>query len=164
MRENKEYKSLSEQEEYDLAVKSAAAMLSRRPLSEAQLLKKLNDKQYSDSAAEYALARMKYLGAIDDKSFGQMIIRSYRAKGCGVLRIKQELAVRGVPKMLCDELLEDFTPDYDCMTAMLDKRLGGDISDRKANDKACAVLQRRGFLFSEIREAMEIYRQSIEQN
>ena len=49
------------------------------------------------------------------------------------------------------------------MIAILGKKLHGDVSDRKQNDKACAALQRRGFSFAQIREAMQRYRESLEE-
>ncbi len=158
-----EEQSLSMEQEYDLAANTAARMLSRRPLSEAKLLEKLLEKKLSEDAASYAVERMRIIGALDDRAFGQMVVRSYRRKCCGIFKIRQELAQRGVPKPLADELLTDFEPDYDAMLALLEKKLHGDVTDRKANDKACAALQRRGFVFCEIRQAMQLYRESIEE-
>ena len=58
--------------------------------------------------------------------------------------------------------MEDCEPDYAAMTALLDKRLGGDLSDRKAVQKAVAALQRRGFLWEDIRRALNEYGASID--
>lgn len=151
----------SPEEEYDRAVNTAARMLSRRPLSEAKLFEKLVEKEFSEQAADYAVERLKYLGALDDRAFGQLVIRSYRRKGCGILKIRQELMQRGIPRELARELTEEFEPDWDAMLGLIDKKLHGDVGDRKENDKVCAALQRRGFTFSEIREAMELYRESL---
>ena len=43
------------------------------------------------------------------------------------------------------------------LEALLDKKLRGDVSDRREREKAMAALQRRGFTFSQIREAMADY-------
>ena len=48
------------------------------------------------------------------------------------------------------------------MRALLDKRLGGDLSDRKEVQKAIAALQRRGFLWEDIRSALNEYGASID--
>ncbi len=151
------------EEEYDRAASSAARMLSRRPLSEGALREKLREKEFSEDAASYAVERMRVLGALDDRAYAERVVQSYRRKGCGRLRILQELEHRRVPRELAQETLDCFEPDWDAMLAILDKRLRGDISDRKQNDKACAALQRRGFSFVQIREAMQRYCQSLEE-
>ena len=47
------------------------------------------------------------------------------------------------------------------MLALLEKRLRGDVSDRKEIEKAVAALQRRGFSWSEIKHALETYGSSL---
>ena len=64
---------------------------------------------------------------------------------------------RGVPQDVAAALLEQFEPDPEILEALLDKKLRGDVSDRREREKAMAALQRRGFTFSQIREAMADY-------
>lgn len=163
MRQKKTQEPLTPEEEYDRAASAAARMLSRRPLSERALSEKLHEKEFSEDAADYAVERMKVLGALDDRAYAERVVQSYRRKGCGRLRILQELEHRRVPKELAQEALDAFEPDWDAMIAILEKKLHGDVSDRKQNDKACAALQRRGFSFAQIREAMQRYRESVEE-
>lgn len=153
---------MTPEEEYDRAAGAAAAMLARRPLSEKRLLEKLKEKEFSEDSAQYAVERMHILGALDDRAFAERIVRSYRARGCGKLRIRQELEHRGIPREISQEVLEDFEPDWDAMLALLEKKLHGDVSDRARNDKACAALQRKGFSFSQIRQAMERYSELLD--
>ncbi|MDO5546979.1 MAG: regulatory protein RecX [Eubacteriales bacterium] len=157
MRRKKNAPPLTPEEEYEQAASTAAAMLARRPLSEKLLLQKLKEKEFSEDSAQYAVERMRVLGALDDTTYAEMIVRSYRAKGCGKLRIRQELQHRGIPREIAQEVLEDFEPDWDAMVALLEKKLHGDVSDRTRNEKAFAALQRKGFSFSQIRQAMERY-------
>lgn len=163
MRQKKTQESLTPEEEYDWAASMAARMLSRRPLSERALWEKLCEKEISEDAASYAVERMRVLGALDDRAYAERVMQSYRRKGCGRLRILQEMEHRRVPKELAQEVLDAFEPDWDAMLSILEKKLHGDVSDRKQNDKACAALQRRGFSFVQIREAMQRYRQSLEE-
>lgn len=147
------------EQQYQRAAECAAAMLSRRPLSAAMLEKKLLDKEFSEDAAGYAVERMRVLGAVNDTAYAQMLLRSYARKGSGVRKIRYEMWQRGVPEEIIAQVLEDYEPDLEVMTALLDKRLRGDVSDRKECEKAMAALQRRGFTFSQIREAMAQYRE-----
>ncbi len=136
-------------------------MLGRRPLSARMLEQKLLEKEFCEQAAAYAVERMRVLGAIDDEAFAQLVLRTYTRKGCGALRIRQEMRRRGVPGEIIDETLEDFEPNWDAMRTLLDRRLDGDVSDRRECEKAMAALQRRGFTFSQIREAMAAYRDEV---
>ena len=162
MRQKKTRPPLTPEEEYERAANTAAAMLARRPLSAKRLLQKLKEKDFSEESTQYAVERMRILGALNDAAYAELIVRSYRAKGCGKLRIRQELEHRGIPREIAQESLEEFEPDWDAMLALLDKKLRGDISDRTRNDKACAALQRKGFSFSQIRQAMERYAELLD--
>ena len=163
MRKRKNPSWTTPEEEYEAAANTAAAMLSRRPLSEKMLLRRLREKEFSEDSAQYAVERMRLLGALDDAAFAELIVRSYRAKGCGKLRIRQELEQRGIPREISQEALEEFEPDWDAMTALLHKKLRGDVSDRTQVDKACAALQRKGFSFSQIRQALAYYREELDE-
>lgn len=155
---------MCDEQQYREAEVAAAGMLSRRPLSAAMLERKLLDKEFAPEAVDYAVERMRLLHAIDDEAYAETIIRSYRNKGYGALRIRQELYQRGVPKEIAAEQLGQMEPNWDKMHALLEKKLHGDVSDRKEREKAMAALQRRGFSFSEIKIAMDNYRAALEQN
>lgn len=79
------------------------------------------------------------------------------------LRIRQELYQRGVPKDTAAQQLRNMEPNWEKMHALLEKKLRGDVSDRKEREKAMAALQRRGFTFSEIKIAMDNYRAELQQ-
>lgn len=146
------------EQQYQRAAECAAAILSRRPLSAAMLEKKLLDKEFTQDEAGYAVERMRVLGAVNDTAYAQLLLRSYARKGSGVRKLRHEMWQRGVPDDIITQVLQDYEPDLEIMTALLDKRLRGDVSDRKECEKAMAALQRRGFTFSQIREAMAQYR------
>ena len=87
----------------------------------------------------------------------------FQNKGYGALRIRQELYQRGVPKDTAAQQLRNMEPNWEKMHALLEKKLRGDVSDRKEREKAMAALQRRGFTFSEIKIAMDNYRAELQQ-
>lgn len=149
---------MCQEEVYDKAAALAAKLLARRPLSEHQLREKLLNKGIPEPAADYAAERMRQLGALDDAAFAGVIVGHYVRKGWGQPKIRQELRLRGIDRETAQQALEGYAPDYDAMCAQLERRLHGDCSDRTACDRACAALQRRGFSYGEIRQAMEQYR------
>ncbi len=150
-------RSMCDEEQYQKAAERAAAMLARRAMSAAMLERKLLEKEFCPEAVDYAIERMRILGAVNDTAYAERLLRTYTRKGYGTLRIRQEMRRCGVPQEVAAAVLEQAEPNWDAMRALLDKKLDGDVSDRQECEKAMAALQRRGFLFSEIRQAMRAY-------
>lgn len=147
---------------YRRTLDAAARQLSYRALPVSALHDKLIEMGYPEEAAAYALAYLSEHGFLDDHKFAESAVRSYARRGYGTLRIRQELTRRGVDRAAAQEALEAHTTDLDVLCALLEKRLHGDLSDRKEVQKAIAYLQRRGFLWEEIRQALNAYGASID--
>lgn len=133
------------EDKYRAALDAAAKQLSYRALSAKGLREKLLDKGHDEEAADYALAWLTERRLLDDTAYAQSVVRSCAHKGYGEMRIRQELTRRGVDRETAEAALTGFSPDRAQLCALLDKRLRGDVSDRKQIDKAVAFLQRRGF-------------------
>lgn len=148
---------------YQNTLEAAARQLSYRALSVSALRDKLLSRGYQEDAVDYALAYLQEHGFLDDTKYAESTVRSYKRRGYGTLRIRQELRRRGVDAAEADEVMDTYEPDWESMEALLDKRLHGDLSDRKEVNKAVAALQRRGFLWEDIRTALNRYGASIEE-
>lgn len=146
---------------YTAALDAAAKQLSYRALSTKQLRDKLLEKGHTEDAVEYALEWLITRGMLNDKAFAQSVVRSYARRGYGELRIRQELSHRGVPREVADVAMEEYEAEDATMCALLDKRLRGDLSDRKEVDKAIAALQRRGYRWDDIKRALTAYSESL---
>lgn len=142
---------------YEKAVNDAAKQLSYRDLSKSMLLEKLISKGHSEDAAEYAIAYLEQRNLLDDKRYAETLLRSYARKGYGTRRINQELKKRGLSKDYYEEIYQEYETDFSLLHSLLDKKLKGDTSDRKEIQKAIAFLQRRGFSWSEIKQALDSY-------
>ena len=68
---------------------------------------------------------------------------------------------RGIDRDTAEAAMQTFSPDEAQMLALLEKRLRGDVSDRKEVEKAVAALQRRGFAWNDIKRALETYGNSL---
>lgn len=147
---------------YRRALELAAQQLSYRALTESALRGKLLAKGHAEDAVEYTLAWLHERGLLNDGELASATVRSYGRKGYGKLRIRQELKKRGVDSEMAETALEEFDADLDTMIALLDKRLRGDLSDRREVGKAVAALQRRGFLWDDIRRALNAYGAQID--
>ena len=149
------------EEQYRAALDAAARQLSYRALSAAALRDKLIEKGHSEDAADYAVAWLIERRLLDDAAYAESVVRSYARRGYGAARIRQELTRRGVDRGTAEAALLGYVPESAQLRALLDKRLRGDVSDRKEIDKAVAALQRRGFSWQEIRDALAEYGQQL---
>ena len=149
------------EEQYRAALDAAARQLSYRALSAAALRDKLIEKGHSEDAADYAVAWLIERRLLDDAAYAESVVRSYARRGYGAARIRQELTRRGVDRGTAEAALLGYVPESAQLRALLDKRLRGDVSDRKEIDKAVAALQRRGFSWGEIRDALAAYGSSL---
>ena len=145
------------EDKYRAALDAAAKQLSYRALSAKMLRDKLLDRGHDEESADYALAWLAERSLLDDAAFAESVVRSYARKGYGAARIRQELTRRGVSREDAETAMQTFSPDRAQILALLDKRLRGDLSDRREIDKAVAALQRRGFSWGDIKGALEEY-------
>ncbi|MDO5141731.1 MAG: regulatory protein RecX [Eubacteriales bacterium] len=143
------------------ALDAAAKQLSYRALSTAALRDKLLDKGHDPAAVDAALAWLTERRLLDDTAYAESVVRSCTRRGYGAARIRQELTRRGLDRPTAEAALLGYATDPAQLHALLDKRLRGDVSDRKAVERAVAFLQRRGFSWGEIRAALDGYGQSL---
>ena len=109
---------------------------------------------FSNNVYDVFFIRKNFL---DDTRYAQMLLKSYARKGYGTRRIKQELKKRGISNDDAAEIYSEYETDYSVLHSLLDKKLKGDVSDKKEIQKAIAFLQRRGFSWSEIKKALDEY-------
>lgn len=147
---------------YQKALDLAARQLSYRALSTGALRDKLLAAGIPEDAADWAVAWMQERGLLDDAAYAAGVRRSYERRGYGELRIRQELRRRGVGTETAESALDEYEADLGRMSALLDKRLHGDLSDRKEVQKAVAALQRRGYRWDDIRAALKAYGAQID--
>ncbi len=148
-------------EPYRAALEAAVKQLSCRGLSARALRDKLLQKGHGEQAADYALAWLTERRLLDDGAYAESVVRAGARKGWGAQRIRQELLRRGVGREDAEAALRGFSPAPGQLAALLDKRLKGDVSDRREIDKAAAFLLRRGFSWREIRDALAAYGASL---
>ncbi len=122
---------------------------------------KLLAKGHDEEAADYALVWLTERSLLNDMLFAESVVRGYTRKGYGAARIRQELTRRGIDRDTAEAAMQTFSPDEAQMLALLEKRLRGDVSDRKEVEKAVAALQRRGFAWNDIKRALETYGSSL---
>ena len=126
----------------------SAASVSRRDL-EARLVRKGEDPQQ----AKEAVAWMEDMHLVDDRATAEQVVSSCISKGYGLMRAKQALYEKRIPKEYWDEALADYPDQTEKITAFLKSRLDAD-SDEKQVRRAVDALIRRGHSYGTIRRAL----------
>ena len=127
----------------------SAASVSRRDL-ESRLVRKGEDPQQ----AKEAVAWMEDLHLVDDRATAEQVVSSCISKGYGLMRAKQALYEKRIPKEYWDEALADYPDQTEKITAFLKSRLDAD-SDEKQVRRAVDALIRRGHSYGTIRRALD---------
>ena len=127
----------------------SASSVSRRDL-EARLVRKGEDPQQ----AKEAVAWMEDLHLVDDRATAEQVVSSCISKGYGLMRAKQALYEKRIPKEYWDEVLADYPDQMEKITAFLKSRLDAD-SDEKQVRRAVDALIRRGHNYGAIRRALD---------
>lgn len=136
----------------------AAAMLGRRPMSRADLIKKLKEKGASATEAAYAAEWLEAIGALDDAAYAAMLVRHYSAMGYGKLRLTEELRRHGIDKELWEDALAEAPAAEETVKAFLASRFKGRTPDEKELKRAQDALLRRGFSWAELRDVLQEYK------
>ena len=136
-----------------LARNRAMELLSRRPMSEKELIDKLIRKGEDEETAADCARWLRENGFLDDESYAAAVARHYAAKGYGPGRVRAELSRRGVDRELWDGTIEAMPENRDRLDRFIASRLT-DPEDREQIRKVSAALYRRGYSWEEIRSAL----------
>ena len=142
----------------------AVKLLAAKPRSVAELRERLLEKGWADeSAADYALAKLKEYGYLDDERFA-FGFASYRVrqKPVGRQRLARDLQTKKVSKETADaalELVYQETPEEELIARAIEKRirLRGRPATRQETKSLYDHLLRLGFSYDlvirKVREA-----------
>ena len=142
----------------------AANIIGARALSKKELEKRLLQKGESPENAAAAVAWLEEIGAIDDRSYADSVVRHYTAAGYGPAKLREELYRRGVPRELWEEALEELPDPSDAIDRYIASRLRGGKPDDKQKHRICDGLRRRGFRWEDIKTAMYRLEASLEED
>ena len=151
--DEEELKELYRASRSALARNRAMELLSRRPMSEKELVDKLIRKGEDEEAARDCARWLREEGFLNDESYAAAVARHYAAKGYGPGRVRAELSRRGVDRELWDGTIEAMPENSEKMDRFIAARLT-DPEDRDQVRKVSAALYRRGYSWEEIRSAL----------
>ena len=160
--DEEELKALRAASASALARNRAMELLSRRPMSEKELVDKLIRKGEDEETAADCARWLRENGFLNDESYAAAVARHYAAKGYGPGRVRAELSRRGVDRELWDDTLEAIPENTDKLDRFIAARLT-DPEDRDQVRKVSAALYRRGYSWEEIRSALRRFNAETEE-
>lgn len=126
--------------------RSAMDLLAMREHGRVELQRKLLRKGAKTELIEPVLDQLALDGLLNEARYLEAFIASRARAGYGPLRIREELAQRGLPRGQIDEAIQDSGFDWDKQLAELwQKRFAELPTDLKARAKQARFLLYRGF-------------------
>src|SRR5690606_24788049 len=115
--------------------------------SRAELTRKLLSRGYDEAVVAAALTQLEHDGALADERFTASFIRTRSARGKGPVRIRAELAERGIDKADARATLAGSDIDWAAEAAAVRRKRFGPNPPRDLKERArqARFLQYRGF-------------------
>ena len=130
-------------------------LISYRSHSKKELFDKLR-RDFDEESAQKAVNRMQELGLINDSEFAKAYARKLvYGKKMSLRSAGFELQRKGIDNITAEKVLSDL--DYDAQTQIIDfiSKKYRNIEDEKVRRRAVAALQRKGYGWDDIKQAIE---------
>lgn len=137
------------------AKEKALWLISYRSHSKKELTDKLK-RTYDEQSAQKAADRMEELGLIDDLEFARQYAKKLvYTKKMSVRAATYELQRKGIDKAAAEEVLSEL--DFDAQTQIIEfiNKKYKNINDEKIRRRAVAALQRLGYGWEDIKQALD---------
>ena len=150
-----EWEELVSAVNYRKAFNKCADYLSRRSHSEKELLDKVIKGGVDRDSAVKAIERFKELGYINDRDFAfEYTEYLLNSKRYSLNRVKQELFYKGISKDIISEAIDGIETDQaQTVINIINKSYVRKLNEEGGREKVIAALMRRGFSYSDIKEA-----------
>lgn len=135
--------------------------LNKKRHTKKELIEKLVKREYDVSVAKEVADYLEEANYIDDYDYARRYIHdAVVIKKYGLERIKRDLFLKGVDRLIIDEVVRNSEIDTKSVLNELIKKkaLNMDFYDEKQLNKLQGFLLRRGFKFNEINDSLSEYR------
>lgn len=152
---DQEINQLKSQDQLQRAVDQAARFLSYRPRSSTEIRDNLK-KRFDETTIDAAIEKLAELNYLDDRAFARYWVENrdtFKPRSTSALRY--ELRQKGLEHAVIDEVLNDFDNLSSAYRAAEAKvRRFRNLTETEFRNKISSYLQRRGFDYATIREAI----------
>ena len=155
----KELNNLLFESRFGKAKAKALDILSRKNVTSRMLTNELSSKGYDEAVVCEVINELESLGYIDDYSFAVMYMEQAIEKLWGKKKIVYELTQKGVDINVIEDALEEIElPGAEELVECIARKYGGeDIEDYKTKQRITRFFASRGFDFSVINDAINLY-------
>ena len=150
-----ELKEIIEKSNERRAKDKALWLISYRSHSKKELFDKLR-RDFDEDSAQKAVDRMQELGLINDGEFAKAYARKLvYGKKMSLRAAELELRRKGIDNITAEQVLSDL--EYDAQTQIIEfiSKKYRKIEDEKVRRRAVAALQRKGYGWDDIKQAIE---------
>lgn len=160
-----ELKKLKFQSDYVRAKSRALWYLDRMDYSEKALYDKLILKGFDKKACSAVIAKFIELGLLDDRRYAERLCEKLLNSGNSKRAAAQKMMQKGLSYDLCKEILEETEADEgDTLSKLIERKYLEKLSDSNNYHKVYAALVRRGFSYSDVRNALKKYTEDFSED
>ena len=124
----------------------AMDLLARREHGRVELTRKLRQRGATDELIDAALDRLAEQGLLSEERYLHSFVASRARGGHGPLRIREELAQRGLPRDAIEQALNEAEIDWnEQLRAVWQRKFGRPPADQQERLKQMRFLASRGF-------------------
>ncbi len=140
------------------AKERALYLITYRDHSKKELTQKIK-RTTSEEAAKQAVEKLEELGLINDDSYAERYARDLlNLKHMAPRGIIYKLQEKGIDKELANRVVEEMEIDPQIeLCVIIEKKYVNRLSDEKEKRRAVAALQRLGYSWSDIKQALNNY-------
>lgn len=132
----------------------AVSLVYARPRSEHEIRSKLRLKKLDPEEIDGLIAKLTNDGYLNDHKFAEWWVNSRKAtRSISTLKLKSELAQKGIKSELANEIIINNYNDEDEMKALEDL-ISKKIDKYETKQKLMTFLASKGFNYSQIKEAL----------
>ena len=136
--------------------RAAMNLLARREHGYVELARKLSQRGAEAEMIDVELQRLADDGLLSEERYVESYIRSRANAGRGPMRIREELAQRGLARELVERALAEAVIDWQAqMEDLWQRRFSGQIIDLKDKAKQSRFLAQRGYAVDDIRRLLD---------
>lgn len=138
--------------------RQAMDLLASREHSRLELERKLKARAYADDVVVETLDSLEAAGLLDSARFVESFTQSRVRRGQGPLRIRRELAARGIDKLATRDLLPEEEIDWCALARRVRAKKYGASPPRDFKERArqARFLEYRGFEPEHIKSALDV--------
>lgn len=146
------------------ATSKAMWLLGRREYSKKEMFLRLKQDKFDEDVASEAVETLADASVIDDERFAYNFAYNLKVnRKLGKRAIITELCLKGVSKEIAENTAEEICDDEVSSAAEIIRlKYKSFASDEKINRRMFAALQRKGYSYNVIREAMDLIESETE--